>query len=392
MEPLLPSVARHELAELTLEVIGRSQALVQTLPSPLVRQRIALLVHEMNSYYSNLIEGHRTFPRDIEKALRDDFSPHAEQRANQHLARAHIAVEQAMRKRLLEEPDLRIHSTGFIAWLHQTFYQQLPEELHHGQRRNGSRYRIEPGQLRSFEVGVGRHQPPHHAALPVFLERFEAFYGSDRILPTNQLLALAAAHHRLAWIHPFADGNGRVARLQSQAWLIRCQADGAGLWTLSRGLARQQAAYYEHLSAADQGRRNDLDGRGNLSDKGLADFCLFFLRCMRDQIDFMASLFELPTLAARLQTHLHLAHPDWSLREREHIGRILKAALIDGEIDRATATRAAGVSPATGTKLIRKALDAGLLTTPSPKGALSLVFDSNVLESYFPKLYQDLPG
>lgn len=162
-------------------------------------------------------------------------------------------------------------------------YQQLPEELQYGQRRNGSRYRIEPGQLRSFEVGVGGHQPPHHAALPVFLQRFEAFYGNDRILPTNQLLALAVAHHRLAWLHPFADGNGRVARLQSQARLIRYQADGAGLWTLS------------------------------LSGKGLADFFLFFLR------------------------------------EREHIGRILKAALVDGEID-----HAAGVSPATGTKLIRR--------------------------------------
>jgi hypothetical protein len=79
------------------------------------------------------------------------------------------------------------------------------------------------------------------------------------------------------------------------------------------------------------------------------------------------------------------------LKEREQTGRILKAALIDGEIDRTTATRVAGVSSATGTKLIRKALEAGLLSTPSPKGALRVVFDANVLESYFPKLYQDLP-
>jgi Fic family protein len=364
MEPLLPGTSRSELADLTMDIIGRSQALTQMIPSPISRQRIAALVHEMNSYYSNLIEGHKTFPREIERALRDDFSHQTEDRANQHLAKAHIAVEQLMRARL---------------------------ELQYGERHDGSKYKIDIGKLRDFEVDVGRHQPPHHGSLPDFMQRFDEFYGSGRILATNQLIAVAAAHHRLAWIHPFGDGNGRVARLHSQAWLIRCKADGAGLWTISRGLARQKSEYYAHLSAADHSRLNDFDGRGNLSDKGLAEFCLFFMRSMLDQIDFMASLLDLKTLAARMENHLHVTYPLWSLKEREQTGRILKAALIDGEIDRTTATRVAGVSSATGTKLIRKALEAGLLSTPSPKGALRVVFDANVLESYFPKLYQDLP-
>ncbi|MCB1228039.1 MAG: Fic family protein [Verrucomicrobiales bacterium] len=391
MEPLLPGASRPELAELTLEVIGRSQALTRMIPSSISRQRIAALVHEMNSYYSNLIEGHKTPLREIERALRDEFSDNDADRAKQHLARSHIAVEQLMRERLNQEPNLRIQSADFIGWLHREFYSRLPEELQYGERHDGSKYQINLGELRDFEVDVGHHQPPHHGALPEFMQRFDEFYGSDRILATNQLVALAAAHHRLAWIHPFGDGNGRVARLHSQAWLIRCKADGAGLWTISRGLARLKSEYYAHLSTADQSRLHDFDGRGNLSDKGLADFCLFFLRCMLDQIDFMASLLELKTLTARIENHLHIAHPTWSLKAREQSGRILKAALIDGEIDRATAARVAGVSPATGTKLIRNALAAGLLSTPSPKGSLSLVFDANVLETYFPKLYQDLP-
>tara|TARA_R110002049_G_scaffold160636_4_gene325611 strand:- start:302 stop:622 length:321 start_codon:yes stop_codon:yes gene_type:complete len=105
----------------------------------------------------------------------------------------------------------------------------------------------------------------------------------------------------------------------------------------------------------------------------------------------MASLLDLQILIARMGVHLHVTYPLWSLNEREQVGRILKAALVDGEIDSATATRVAGVSSATGTKLIRKALEEGLLNKPSQKGPLSLVFDSKVLESYFPKLYQDLP-
>jgi Fic family protein len=339
-----------------------------------------------------LIEGHKTLPKDLERALQDDFSDNADKRANQHLAKAHIAVEQQMRARMEQEPDLKIQGESFIRWLHQEFYSRLPEELHYGERRDGSRYKIAMGSLRNFEVTVGQHQPPHHGSLSDFMQRFEQFYSSDRILPTNQLIALAAAHHRLAWIHPFGDGNGRVARLHTQAWLIRCKADGAGLWTISRGLARQKDKYYEYLQTADRGRLNDYDGRGNLSDKGLAEFCLFFMHCMLDQIDFMGSLLELPTLSARMESHLHITYPEWSLNDRERVARMLKAALIDGEIDRTTATRAAGVSPATGSKLIRIALEAGLLSTPSPKGALSVVFNSNVLDSYFPKLYQDLPA
>lgn len=362
------------------------------IPSAVARQRIAALVRSMNSYYSNLIEGHKAYPREIERALQNDFSSSADERANQHLARAHIQVEELMRARLAAEPGLRIQSTGFIGWLHEAFYTRLPEELRQGEHRDGTKYQLGIGRLRDFEVDVGRHQPPHHGALPDFMRRFDEFYGAANILDTNQLLALAAAHHRLVWIHPFGDGNGRVARLQSQAWLIRCQVDDAGLWTLSRGLARQQKEYYQHLGAADEGRRNDFDGRGNLSDRGLADFCLFFLRCMKDQIGFMTSLFELETLRARMMSHLHVTYPLWSLREREQIGRILQTALVEGEMDRATATRAAGVSPATGAKLIRKALEHGLLDSPSPKGALSVVFDSRVQDSYFPKLFQDLPA
>lgn len=391
MEPLLPSSKRDELAELTMSVTSRSQGLAEMMPSPVSRGKIASLVQEMNSYYSNLIEGHKTFPREIEQALRSDFSNNETKRANQHLAAAHITVEQRMRERLKQESELRIQSPELISWLHGEFYKSLPEELQVAERQDGTKYRIEAGQFRHFEVSVGRHQPPSSEAVPVFMDRFSQFYGSNRILATNQLVAMAAAHQRLAWIHPFGDGNGRVTRLHSQAWLIRSGVDGGGLWTISRALARQREEYYRYLSGADQGRRNDFDGRGNLSDSGLAAFCLFFMRCMVDQIDFMASLLDLKTLSERMRTHLHVTYPNWSLKERDQIGHILKEALVEGEIDRGTATRVAGVSPATGTKLIRKALDEGLLETPSPKGSLSVVFDSKVLDTYFPKLYQDLP-
>jgi Fic family protein len=74
------------------------------------------------------------------------------------------------------------------------------------------------------------------------------------------VIALAAAHHRLAWIHPFLDGNGRSARLHTHIGLGALGLTH-GLWSPMRGLARSQSQYYERLIAADQPRQGDIDGR-----------------------------------------------------------------------------------------------------------------------------------
>jgi Fic family protein len=341
----------------------------------------------MNSYYSNLIEGHKTLPRDIEKALRKDFSKDSEQRANQYMNKAHIEVEELMARRLADEPDFSIHSTEFICWLHGEFYRRLPPELHCSTDRSGKSYKIDPGALRAFEVSVGQHHPPHHQALPQFMRRFQDAYGSKEILATDGLVALAAAHHRLAWIHPFGDGNGRVTRLYSHACLVRAKVDSFGLWTLSRGLARDRQSYYQYLSAADQGRWDDRDGQGNLSDRSLSEFCVFILDTMLDQIEFMSNLFQFDVLAKRIEGYLQIERVDLASRDAERLSKLLKAALLEGELERGRAGEILGMSESGARPIIRLALQEGLLDSPTEKGPLSIVFSSKTLESYFPKLY-----
>ena len=146
-----------------------------------------------------------------------------------------------------------------------------------------------PGALRDRDVKVGHHVPVSPGALPRFLERFEAAYtGLGR---TDSILAAAAAHHRLLWIHPFLDGNGRVARLMSHAMLLE-SLDTGGVWSVARGLARNEETYKAQLMACDARRRNDLDGRGHLSEEALAAFTRFFLRTCIDQVDFMEGLVQ----------------------------------------------------------------------------------------------------
>jgi Fic family protein len=54
------------------------------------------LVRSMKCYYSNLLEGHDTHPRDIDRALQRNFSSQPKKRALQLEAVAHIEVQKAI--------------------------------------------------------------------------------------------------------------------------------------------------------------------------------------------------------------------------------------------------------------------------------------------------------
>lgn len=391
MEPLLPTSGGSELADLTVEIIRKSGALSAALPSKSVRSGVAALVREMNSYYSNLIEGHKTLPRDIERALRDDFSDIAEDRRNQLLSVAHIRTEAAMRQRLRDEPELGVFQPEFIQWLHREFYSALPPDEWFTTSISGTRYALVPGKLRDHNVDAGRHTPPDHEVLGDFMRRFADFYSDPHILATGRLIAAAAAHHRLAWIHPFGDGNGRVARLQSQAVMIRSGLDAEGLWTLSRGFARARTAYYQHLQAADQPRAHDFDGRGNLSDAALSGFCRFFLdRCL-DQINFMTDLIAPLNLLDRIESYLRFTRVDLESKTREHLQRLLKALCLEGELARGAVPDVLGLKGTAARAITRRALDEELVFSPSEKGPLRIAFPHKVLDAWFPQLFTDLP-
>jgi Fic family protein len=389
MEPLLPTARSGQLSELTSDILKAAGQLTGQVHSPLVHERVADLVREMNCYYSNLIEGHKTVPRDIERAMKRDFSHDQTQRDNQQLSLAHIAVEKLMEERLAGE-SVDVYSPDFLCWLHHEFYCRLPAPLHWATTKSGKRYQIEPGRLRGFMVDVGKHTPPDFETLPKFLARFHSFYGDKQILETDRLVAIAAAHHRIAWIHPFGDGNGRVIRLHSHALLIRHGIDGHGLWTLSRGLARGRQRYYACLESADQGRRSDLDGRGNLSDAALAEFCVFFLETVLDQVQFMGGLLGLPALRTRVERYfqfqaLHLK------RYREEIMRVTRTLVDEGEIPRSRVRQITGKAATVSVEIIKLGLEEGYFETPSPKGPLRVAFPAKIHEFYFPQLFLDLP-
>ena len=252
----------------------------------------------MDCYYSNLIEGHHTHPVDIDRALAGDYSNEPEKRNLQLEARAHIDVQ---RKIDLGQSPAPSTSEQFILWVHKEFCQQLPPELLLVKDpKSGKEKKVVSGELRKIDVKIGRHIAPAPNDLGPLIERFASAYGNTKLPKIQRIIGVGASHHRLLWIHPFADGNGRVARLFSHAFLKELGI-GSSLWSVSRGLARAVDNYKAALQAADEPRRGDLDGRGNLTQAGLVEFSTFFLTSCVDQVVFMESLFEPAELQRRME-------------------------------------------------------------------------------------------
>jgi hypothetical protein len=178
MTPLLPDDASGELNELAIRTI-RTNATLTSSVHPLTGQAIARFLRPMNSYYSNLIEGHDTHPIDIDRALKEDFSLDKRKRSLQEEAKAHIELHQLITQRMAGE-NLNPFTAGFWQWIHQEFNGHLPAESLQVTSREGNLLQMYPGQLRTKGVQVGRHIAPSSAHLDGFIQRFEAQYNPDK--------------------------------------------------------------------------------------------------------------------------------------------------------------------------------------------------------------------
>ena len=386
MEPLVltdGSCHRPGLSDLALELTAASAGFRRSLP-PGVRQALADLVRAMNCYYSNLIEGHDTHPVDIERALRNDYSADLKKRNFQLEAKAHVTVQGWIDQGALAGKAL---TTEAISEIHRRFGELLPPELLKVVEDTGEMLDVVPGEFRRRDVKVGAHVPISPGAVPRFLARFAEIYG--RLGRAETILAAAAAHHRLLWIHPFLDGNGRVARLTSHAVLLDA-LDTGGVWSVARGLARAQAAYKGHLSDCDGPRRNDLDGRGNLSEEALAAFTRFFLETCLDQVRFMESVVQPDRLRDRI-----LIWAEEEIRAEalpQKAGPVLEAVLYRGELPRGDVPALLNTSERSARRVVSALMDRGVLVSESTRAPLFLAFPATLASRWMPGLFPEKPS
>ena len=221
-------------------------------------------------------------------------------------------------------------------------------------------------------------------AVPRFLQRYEEAYST--LGKTEKIISTAAAHHRLAWIHPFLDGNGRVTRLVSHATLLEVLDTGA-LWSIARGLARNVGAYRGHLAACDQPRRNDRDGRGSLSEESLAEFTKFFLTNCIDQVTFMKGLMQPDRLRGRI-----LLWVEEEIRLNRLLpksGAILEALLYRGELPRGDAAAIVGTGDRQARRVIFALFEQGVLISESTRAPLRLAFPATLASRWMPGLFPE---
>ncbi len=383
MEPLVinsPRPVYDSLIGLAHELSEASACLDAALV-PATARSLSELVSGMNCYYSNLIEGHHTLPIDIEKAL-FEIKEQIEQKDLQSLAVAHIEADRWAKLQSLNKNSL----LPFIVEVHRRFCEHLPKEML--KLKDGSY--MEPGKFRERDVQVGIHVAPRADTLNRFLERFTEVYGlrlewskKGGISKLDGILAAFSAHHRFVWIHPFLDGNGRVARITIDAMLRECGVNGACLWSMSRGFAKTAEEYKAKLARADQHRMGDLDGRGNLSEKRLAEFCEYAMQTAIDQAKFMARMFALDKFRFRAEHFFQKVRFDL---KPESIHLFIHA-FSTGEFERMEASRLTGLPERTARDVLNALVLEGFLVSDTPRGKVRVGFPMHALGSLLPNLY-----
>jgi Fic family protein len=386
IEPARLEDPKAATVDLVAEIAVES-ALLGRAMHPQTAANLADLVRMMNCYYSNLIEGHDTRPRDIARALTGDLDRNEARRNLQLEAVAHIRVQAEIDRQAALGTLAAPASRAFIMWLHREFYRDAPDEMLHVGAADRS-FRMEPGAWRSkpeHDNAVGRHLPPSSNRVADFMAYFEERYRFEVMGLSQKILVTAAAHHRFNYVHPFPDGNGRVSRLMSHAMGLKAGIGAHGLWSISRGLARgldSRTDYKRMMDNADMPRQGSRDGRGNLSERALEEFTVWFLKVCLDQIRFMAGLFDISALDQRLRLLVAQA-PGL----KPQADRLLTEALIRGAIERGEASRITGLPERSARRVLNDLAARGLLASSQPKGPLSLRFPTDTLDVLFPKLF-----
>lgn len=201
----------------------------------------------------------------------------------------------------------------------------------------------------------------------------------------DELILVASAHHRMAWIHPFLDRNGRACRLQTHAALFRWTH---GLWSANRGFARRRDEYYARLDDADSPRAGDLDGRGALSERALIRFCEWFIGVCEDQVEFMARLLDLDRMKTRIHAMVlfRAAHDP---RIRVESALPLHHLFVAGPLSRGEFQQMTGLGQRTARALLSALLETGLVTSASHVAPVRIAFPLDALQFLLPELYPE---
>lgn len=311
--PYLKSGVLGEYDDKILELYKADSALNENIPDS-IRGSVEWLLRLVNCYYSNKIEGNPTHPKELLSTQEKDVTNNKSIGTPNFILELLVHIEAQIKAENTSTIGKKVTSETTIKSIHASFYDNLPEETlailnQDGETvldTNGDPITLIPGEYRTREVKVGQHIPPEPNEIGGYMRWIESSFNPDLIHGTNRVLAAAGLHHRLAWIHPFMDGNGRAIRLITDCYMRNAGFGGYGLWSITRGFGRNTSSYYKALAQADTERQGDTDGRGILSEAGLVVWTKYFINTALDQIKFFTDLLEPRKLNIRVDYYFEL--------------------------------------------------------------------------------------
>lgn len=388
LTPVLPGKKNiGPLKDLSQEIVAASSGLEGRIARE-TAEAIGDQLRLINSYYSNLIEGHKTTIPDIESAMQNRFDPDPDKKYAQELCAAHVAAEKRLMREISNQDELNVSSPGFISDIHRVFYDSLPEEHCFTHTPEGfSDIPVQPGIFRDLNVSVDGQSihGPDFEILPGLMDTFAGLYDSNRFHGDERLIAMAASHHRLTWLHPFRDGNGRVTRLFSGLYLYKMNVNTSNLWSLSRGLSRQKEQYMFELWATDS--PNNDQSAHFFDDDLLADFCEFIFRTCLDQIHFMKTLLRIDEIEARIDWFVESRGKNTTHPLNPESSKLLKAVFTRGFMPRGRAGEILNMSERSARRVVSALIGEGLLVSKSHRAPLTIGLPTHALPYYFPDLY-----
>ncbi len=357
--------------------------------SPILINEIKELLRITNSYYSNRIESEGTHPINIEKAMKKEYSKDSKEKAKQNLSLAHIESQ-----KYLEKKDINPFNESFVKLAHKQFYSYDGMEQFLKIKEKDKTIIMVAGDFRENDVEVGKHIAITHQNLYKAYDEYERLYkiATKFGTKTKKLIYILSSHHRLAWLHPFLDGNGRTSRLVLDSLFNYIGIEGYGLWNISRGLARRNKDYKDYLALADSPRTGDSDGRGELSKDQLLQFVNFMLDICLDQIKYMSEQLKIPTLDHRIETFVQTASKSMYNIEPlpKHTDKLLRALLIKGEVKRADVANIIGTKDRTASSLVKTLIQREYIRSDTPRGKIRIKFNTYFAMKIFPELMPEI--
>lgn len=392
--PIIPTDMKGNISEALLikseKLLLNSATLVGS-HTPQILNAVKELLFTVNSYYSNKIESEGTRIADIERAMKKDYSADKKTKNLQMLSVAHIEVQKEISTLLSEDKTIHPYDKSFIQNIHKRFYCKEGMEAFLDVSNEEECVTMVPGELRVKNVAIGDHQAPDASKVDSLMNEYEHMYNQSlNASKSRQFIYALASHHRLAWIHPFLDGNGRTSRLALDGVFTHMDLQGYGLWNISRGLARDTKGYRDHLKQADIVRQGNYDGKGSLSAKGLHSFVNYMLDVALDQVAYMSEYLRLDGLAKRIELFVIRVNdglvPSESKPLPAHSEKLFKHLLLHGECTRGEIREVIGKSESLATKLTKSLLEREFVISDTPRGPIRLQINSSMASFLFPDL------